>query len=78
MYANEHEMLTALSLGFNISEDRQVGNRFWKGARYVWAVYTRSLDAGGPQWQTADLVDGHYTGHQKYDSLVDALKREVN
>ncbi len=69
MYSTPTENDLALRLGYEITINTEKGSTFTKGARNVWAVRTG--------WQTADLLDGSYQNHMKYNILTKALKRSI-
>lgn len=71
MYANDHEVEVATDLGYTHNRSPKTGSDFSKGRRRVWGTYRG--------WQTADLVNNHFTNHKMFDSrnLVGALKRPL-
>lgn len=76
-YATPEEVRLAEDLGYTWDKNVQRGHVFRKGSRHVWATSVwRDRPPGRDLcWQTADLVDGRYTNHQKFDDLSDALRR---
>ncbi len=44
-----------------------------KGNQHIWVVYGNDYCI---KWQTAQLINNHFTNHKKYKSLVRALKRK--
>ena len=48
-------------------------SNFTKDNRHIWQCTDRSM--GGVVWQTADLIDRHYTNHKKYNCLLAAMMR---
>jgi len=64
-YANNAAM--AEKAGFEVIPHPKLTHTFQLGTRHVWSTF----DA----WQTADLIDGRYCNHQKFNSLSDALNR---
>ena len=69
MYANAKDVSTAESLGYTHDSNTQRGSRFTNGVRHVWSTHRG--------WQTADLIDGRFTGHLVYAFLGDALARPL-
>ncbi len=57
----------AMNLNFKVTISPATGTRFERGDRYIWPIRDG--------WQTADLIDGYYTNHQKFDDVMDALRR---
>lgn len=75
----EENMKLAEQFGYT-TELRKENNylyadRFKKENRHIWCCLDRSM--GGVVWQTADLVDGYYQNHKKFDTLTSALEREL-
>lgn len=69
-YASNQMKFLAKLLGYEMQESVRYGTRFRKEHRRIWST------AEG-NWQTADLVDKHYTNHQIYVGLGDALIRPL-
>ena len=66
------EKAAAEARGYDWEYDVRRGDKwcsFHKGARRVWATFNG--------WTTADLKDGRYENHRKYDNLIEALQRGV-
>jgi hypothetical protein len=59
----------AMNLGYEALINNDRGARFYKGSRVIWAIREG--------WQTADLIDGSYQNHEKFESLEDALRRDL-
>jgi hypothetical protein len=47
-----------------------------KNNRVIWSILfsRQDLTMG---WQTADIINGSYNNHKKFESLIDALNREL-
>ncbi|MGD2065629.1 MAG: hypothetical protein PVI43_00485 [Candidatus Bathyarchaeota archaeon] len=73
LYLTESQMGFAESLGFTVADSPMVGVVLTKGKRNVWPI--KALWDG--EWQTADLIDGHYYHHQKFKTLEAALMRPL-
>lgn len=67
MYATEQELKVAKEMGYEIERSVQRGHSFKLGNRHVWGI--------SDGWQTADIINGLYSGHQKFDDLTSALER---
>ena len=81
-YATDLEDAEADKLGFTIHRSAMKGSTFIKKRRYVWSIVVSH--SGDPnfsgiwtRWQTADLIEGHFTNHKRFDTLSDALNREL-
>lgn len=68
-YITQDEQDLALNLNFEIRMSPQVGATFNRADRHIWGIREG--------WQTADLIDGSYCNHQRFNDLADALNREV-
>lgn len=68
-YATEGEIKLSIFLGYKHEQSAQNGSRFTNGTRNVWSVQDG--------WQTADLINGFYTNHKKFEMLSDALWRKI-
>ena len=63
----------ALNLGY-VQDSKNIGTCYVKdGTKHVWNV----VSSGTLKWQTADIVEGRFTGHQlfDYDDWANALRR---
>lgn len=69
MYAEPFEVELAESLGYTAERSVDVGSRFTNGTRRVWATRYG--------WQTADIIENRYVGHQTFDHLSEALLRPL-
>jgi hypothetical protein len=67
MYAPEEAIDLAMNLNFTVTISPKDGTRFERGPRHIWGIRSG--------WQTADVIDGMFTNHQKFDSVIDALRR---
>lgn len=81
-YATDNEVNLAETLGYRWDVNQQRGHSFTKGDRHVWACAAdgqRIGDAEGPlmAWQTADIINGYFQNHQKFNDLSDALRRPL-
>jgi hypothetical protein len=59
----------AMNLNYEVTINNNRGASFQHGDRRVWAIREG--------WQTADLIDGIYQNHEKFESLEDALRRDL-
>ncbi|MDB4461699.1 hypothetical protein N9043_01965 [bacterium] len=64
-------ILQAIAEGYEVKYKLENGyywhKAFEKENRRVWQIREG--------WQTANLIDGRYTNHEKFDNLANALKR---
>ena len=60
----------AMNLNFSFEFGAKDGWHFHRGDRRVWNIREG--------WQTADLIDGRFQNHLKFENLEDALRRPVS
>ncbi|AUS02240.1 hypothetical protein NVP2096O_05 [Vibrio phage 2.096.O._10N.286.48.B5] len=77
----DYDELKALaeSVGYSVIDKIEynclyVGS-FESGNRVVWKTFNSFTMV--TQWQTADLINGHYTNHLLFNNLTDALQRDL-
>ncbi len=51
---------------------------FKRGTLHVWKTYKRTDEGIFSAWTAADLIDGSYCNHRKYDELDEVIKKEVS
>jgi hypothetical protein len=68
-YASENDEIAARKLGYAVFRNAERGSSFVNGARHIWSTRIG--------WQTADLIAGSYRHHAIFDTLSDALEREI-
>ncbi len=67
MYIPEEAIDLAMNLGYAVLLDPRKGVSLERGPRRIWSIREG--------YQTADLVQGKWTNHQKFDDVIDALRR---
>jgi len=75
-YSTEEDQRVASDLGYAHERSTNRGCKFTKGQRHIWSIY--ELRTYTASWQTADLIDNRFTNHQAYESLTEALRRELS
>ncbi|AUR86151.1 hypothetical protein NVP1083O_05 [Vibrio phage 1.083.O._10N.286.52.B9] len=77
----DYDELKALaeSAGYSVIDEIECNclyiGSFVNGNRVVWKTINRLTLS--TRWQTADLINGHYTNHLLFNNLTDALKRDL-
>ena len=67
MYLTENEINKALNLGFTVTQCPNKGTSATRGDLHIWNIREG--------YQTADLIEGRYTNHKKYNNFLDAIQR---
>jgi hypothetical protein len=74
---NEERKALAEEMGYiceyHIENNYIYLSNFIKDNRHIWQCIDRLMC--GVVWQTADLIDGHYINHKKYNCLLAAMMR---
>jgi len=69
MYIPEEAIDLAMNLGYTVTLSPKAGASLERGHRRIWQIREG--------YQTADLVQDKWANHQKFDDVIDALRRPV-
>lgn len=69
MYIPEEAIDLAMNLGYTVTLSPKTGASLERAHRRIWQIRDG--------WQTADNTGTKFINHQKFDSVIDALRRPV-